>query len=136
MNVSRRKRTVGRAMPYNREKMKDVLAKIDIHITDEDIAPYQPWEERLLGAVNGLLQTNRASEQEAITQALGQYKLFVYFLESELPEIIQDNPGAGGGLILAIAAQRYTTKLMLAMQRANEEAEQTNAPMMGPEKMA
>lgn len=129
MKTRKHKRVMGRVIPYDREKLRDVLKQFDLDLSDEVIAPYQPWEERLLGAVNGLLANHLSSEEEATTQALGQYKLFCYWMENCLPDIIADNPGASGKLLLAIAAQRYTTELMLWAQRrqqAEEEAWQEN----------
>lgn len=120
---SKHRRVAGRAVPYNKEKMRKVLAQFGIAMSDEDVAPYKPWEEQLLGAVNGMLSVHLASEDEAVLQTLGQYKLFVYSLEQELPRIIKDNPDASGTLLLAIAAHQYTTKLMLMMQQAAKEEE-------------
>ena len=123
MKTRKHKRIVGRAVPYDKEKMRGVLDTFGIPYDDSDISPYQDWEERLLGAVNGLLMNNLASEEEVTLQTLGQYKLFCYYLESKLPELIEGNPGASGKLLMAMAAQGYTTELMLWAQRKNEEAD-------------
>lgn len=135
MKTRKHKRVVGRAMPYDPEKMKAVLEQFGIPVSDESIEPYQPWEERLLGAVNGLLANHLASEEEAVLNTLGQYKLFGYWLESKLPELIADNPGASGKLLMAMAAQSYTLELMLWAQR-HGDGEPEGGADVGPEKMA
>ena len=131
MKTRRHKRVAGRAVPYDREKVKATLARFGLEMSDEKIDPYQPWEERLLGAVNGLLQTNLASEEEVVLQTLGQYKLFCYWMENKLPELISSNPGASGKLLMAMAAQGYTTEIMLWAQRHSEEHEETGADIEG-----
>ena len=118
--MKKHKRIVGRVMPYDREKMRAALAAFGIEMSDENIDPYQPWEERLMSAVNGLLSTNLSSEEEAILQTLGQYKVFCYWLENKLPELIENNPGASGKLLMAMAAQSYTLEMMLWAQRKNQ----------------
>lgn len=124
MKPRKHKRVAGRVIPYDREKLKAALESLGITVSDENIEPYQPWEERLLGVVNGLLADNLASEEEAILQALGQYKVFCYWLEAHLQELIENNPGAGGKLLMAVAAQNYTTEMMLWAERRNGEAEE------------
>ena len=131
MKTRRHKRVAGRAVPYDREKVKATLARFGLEMSDETIDPYQPWEERLLGAVNGLLQTNLASEEEVVLQTLGQYKLFCYWMENKLPELISNNPGASGKLLMAMAAQGYTTEIMLWAQRHSEEHEETGVDIEG-----
>ena len=124
MKTRKHKRVTGRVMPYDREKMKAALAALGIEMSEENIAPYQPWEERLLGAVNGLLANHLASEDEAVLQTLGQYKVFCYWLESHLAELIAANPGASGRLLMAMAAQGYTLDMMLWAQRHDEEQQE------------
>ena len=135
MKTREHKRIVGRVMPYDRDKMKAALAQFGIEMSDEPIGPYQPWEERILGAVNGLLANHLTSEKEAILQTLGQYKVFCYWLENKLPQLIADNPGASGRLLMAMAAQSYTLEMMLWAQRRNQEA-QDNGPLGGKERPA
>ena len=57
MKPRKHKRVAGRVIPYDREKLKAALESLGITVSDENIEPYQPWEERLLGVVNGLLAT-------------------------------------------------------------------------------
>ena len=121
MKTRKHKRIVGRAMPYDREKMKATLAQFGIEMSDEPIGIYQPWEERLISVVNGVLANHLASESEAILQTLGQYKIFCYWLENKLPELIENNPGASGKLLMAMAAQSYSLEMMLWAQRHNGE---------------
>ena len=129
------KRITGRVMPYDREKMKEALASFGVELSDEKIDPYRPWEETLIGAVNGLLASHLASEHEAIVQTLGQYKLFCYWLENKLPELIEANPGASGKLLMAMAAHNYTTEMMLWALRRGQEAMDQDADS-GKERMA
>lgn len=135
MKTRKHKRIVGRVMPYDRDKMKTALAQFGIEMSDEPIGPYQPWEERILGAVNGLLANHLTSETEAILQTLGQYKVFCYWLENKLSGLIADNPGASGRLLMAMAAQSYTMEMMLWAQRRDQEA-QDNGPLGGKERPA
>lgn len=135
MKARKHKRIVGRVMPYDRDKMKAALSQFGIEMSDEPIGPYQPWEERILGAVNGLLANHLTSEKEAILQTLGQYKVFCYWLENKLPQLIADNPGASGRLLMAMAAQSYTMEMMLWAQRRDQEA-QDNGPLGGKERPA
>ena len=135
MKTRKHKRIVGRVMQYDRDKMKAALAQFGIEMSDEPIGPYQPWEERILGAVNGLLANHLTSEKEAILQTLGQYKVFCYWLENKLPQLIADNPGASGRLLMAMAAQSYTMEMMLWAQRRDQEA-QDNGPFGGKERPA
>ena len=135
MKPRKHKRVVGRVIPYDREKMRAALAQLGIEMSDEELGPYQPWEERLLGAVNGLLANNLASEDEAVLQTLGQYKVFCYWLEAHLKELIEQNPDASGSLLMAMAAQRYTLELMLWAQRREQE-QQESTPGTGKERPA
>ena len=48
--------------------------------------------------------------------------MFCYWLEAHLPELIENNPGAGGKLLMAVAAQNYATEMMLWAERHNGEA--------------
>lgn len=128
MKARKHKRIFGKVMPYDREKMQNALSQFGIEISDEPLGPYQPWEERILSAVNGLLANHLTSEKEAILQTLGQYKIFCYWLENKLPGLIADNPGASGRLLMAMAAQSYTLEMMLWAQRREQEAQDDSRP--------
>ena len=119
------KRAVGRVIGTDKEKVRQVLGTIGLTMSDEDISPYHPWEDRLIAVVNGLLQDRATTEQDAERQMLGQYKMFCYYLENKLPEIIADNPDASGKLLMAIAAHRFSTEMMLyAMRQAGLNQEE------------
>lgn len=126
MKQRKHKRIRGRVFPSNIEQLRPVLSQIGIDLSDEPLGPYQPWEARLLSTVNSILANRLSTEKDAVIQALGQYKLFCYWLESHLPELIKDNPGASGRLLMSIAAQNFSTQMMLWAQRQAGEEQGTD----------
>ena len=127
MKQRKHKRIRGRVFPANMEQLRPVLSQIGIELGDEPLGPYQPWEERLMSIVNSILAGRLSTEKDAVIQALGQYKLFCYWLESKLPELIENNPGASGRLLMAVAAQNFSTQMMLWAQRQAGEEQESGA---------